>query len=327
MNSTIDWQPSAEIETLKRRAQLLADVRRFFSDRDVLEVETPVLSQAAPTAIYLDSFSTVYQPAGLKPKSYYLQTSPEFAMKRLLAAGIGDIYQIAKVFRHGELGRRHNPEFTMLEWYRPALGYQALMTEVDNLLQDVAGLPAAISMTYHDAFKQYLDVDIEVTNTSSLQDIALSQIAGLPQDWQCERDGWLELLMSEVIEPQLATLAVPVIVFDFPASQAQLAKVYQNQYGHQVAARFEVYAGGLELANGYDECQHADELHRRFEKDNQQRQAESKPVMPIDGHLLAALDAGLPACTGVALGLDRLMLLITGKQRLAEVISFDFERS
>jgi lysyl-tRNA synthetase class 2 len=327
MNSTSDWQPSAEIETLKRRAQLLADVRRFFSERDVLEVETPVLSQAAPTATYLESFCTLYQPAGLKPQSYYLQTSPEFAMKRLLAAGSGDIYQIAKVFRHGELGRLHNPEFTMLEWYRPALGYQALMTEVDNLLQEVACLPAAISMTYHNAFKQYLNVDIEVLNTDSLREIALSNIASLPRDWQSDRDGWLELLMSEVIEPQLAALAKPVIVSDFPASQAQLAKVYQNQSGHQVAARFEVYAGGVELANGYDECQDADELRRRFEKDNLQRLAEQKQLMPVDEHLLDAMTAGLPACTGVALGLDRLLVLMTGKQRLSEVLSFGFERS
>lgn len=327
MTHSTDWQPSADIETLKRRAQLLADVRRFFAERHVLEVETPVLSQAAPTATYLDSFSTLYQPRGLKPTAYYLQTSPEFAMKRLLAAGSGDIYQIAKVFRHGELGRLHNPEFTMLEWYRPALGYQALMFEVDNLLQEVAGLPAAISMTYHDVFKQYLDVDIEVLNSGSLQEIALSNIAGLPLDWQCERDGWLELLMSEVIEPQLAALAVPVIVFDFPASQAQLAKVYQNQAGHHVAARFEVYAGGLELANGYDECQDAGELRCRFEKDNQQRLAENKQPMPIDEHLLAAMTAGLPACTGVALGLDRLLLLMTGRQQLSDVISFGFQRS
>lgn len=325
--TTTDWQPSAEIETLKRRAQLLADVRRFFSERNVLEVETPVLSRAAPTATYLDSFSTAYQPAGLKPQAYYLQTSPEFAMKRLLAAGSGDIYQIAKVFRHGELGRLHNPEFTMLEWYRPALNYQALMNEVDKLLQELGGLPPANSLSYHDAFSQYLNVDIEVAETAQLRELALSKIISLPKDWQCERDGWLELLMSEVIEPQLATLAVPVIVFDFPASQAQLAKLYRNQAGHTVAARFEVYAGGLELANGYDECQDADELRRRFEKDNQQRQAEDKPAMPIDGHLLSALDAGLPVCTGVALGLDRLMLLMTGKQQLADVISFGFERS
>jgi lysyl-tRNA synthetase class 2 len=327
MTNKTDWQPSAEIETLKRRAQLLADVRRFFAERDVLEVETPVLSHAAPTATYLDSFNTPYQPAGIKAQTCYLQTSPEFAMKRLLAAGSGDIYQIAKVFRHGELGRLHNPEFTMIEWYRPALSYHALMNEVDTLLQQVAKLPAAIKLCYHDVFKQYLSVDIETQTTMELRELALAQIAGLPADWQSDHDGWLELLMSEVIEPQLATLAMPVIVFDFPASQAQLAKVYQNESGRTVAARFEVYAGGLELANGYDECQDAEELRQRFEQDNRQRQVEAKATMPIDEHLLSALQAGLPACTGVALGLDRLMLLITGKQRLADVISFSFERS
>ena len=322
-----DWQPSSDIQTLKRRAQLLSDVRRFFAERGVLEVETPILSQSAPTAIYLDSFSTDYQPTGLTPKSYFLQTSPEFAMKRLLAAGCGDIYQIARVFRHGELGRLHNPEFTMLEWYRPTLTYKALMQEVDTLLQDIAGFLPAIYERYHSLFLHYLNLNLEQTDTDSLRQTALDRVSALPDDWQCDRDGWLDILMSEVIEPELAKRQQPVIVYAVPASQAQLAKLYENDLSMTVAARFEVYAGGLELANGYDECLDAAELRARFNRDNEQRRAAGKSQMPMDDRLLAGIHAGMPACTGVALGLDRLLLLITGKNNLADVISFAFERS
>lgn len=322
-----DWQPTATIHTLKRRAQLLADVRRFFSGRDVLEVDTPVLSQSAPTATCLDSFQTDYQPPGGSRQTYYLQTSPEFAMKRLLAAGSGDIYQIARVFRNGELGRLHAPEFTMLEWYRPALDYHALMQEVADLLQQVAGCPPARKLTYQQAFQQHLQIDVMTVSDDRLRAIALSSINSLPEDWQTDRDGWLELLMSEIIEPQLAQSEVPVIVYDFPASQAQLAKVYRNTDGVEVAARFEVYAGGLELANGYDECRDADELRSRFEQDNLKRRQQGKPVMPVDHNLLAAISAGMPACTGVALGLDRLLMLMQKTSHLQHVQSFGFARS
>lgn len=292
-----------------------------------MEVETPILSQAAVTAVYLDSFSTHYQPPAGNPLTCYLQTSPEFAMKRLLAAGSGDIYQIAKVFRNGEHGRLHNPEFTMLEWYRPQLDYDGLMEEVDLLLQQVAALPAAIKLSYHQAFRQYLQLDIEQLDTAHLRQVALSTISGLPDSWETDRDGWLEMLMSEVIEPRLGELAHPIILYDFPASQAQLAKVRQNSEGLSVAARFEVYAGGLELANGYDECLDADELQTRFETDNQKRQQLQKKRMPVDRRLLAAIENGLPPCTGVALGLDRLMMLLCGKTALNEVLSFGFHRS
>lgn len=325
--SNTNWQPSSALDTLKRRAQLLADVRLFFAGREVMEVETPVLSQAAPTATYLDSFSTDYCPPGGQAQTYYLQTSPEFAMKRLLAAGSGDIYQIARVFRNGEQGSVHSPEFTMLEWYRPALDYHGLMAEVADLLQQVAGLPAAIKISYQQLFVDYLQIDPFVANTEQLKQLALAQINSLPDDWQTDHDGWLELLISEVIEPKLTALNKPVIVYDFPASQAQLAKVYFDENGTAVAARFEVYAGGLELANGYDECLNAAELKQRFENDNLKRTTQLKPEMPIDERLLASLEAGLPACTGVALGLDRLLMLISGKPKLTDVVSFGFERS
>lgn len=322
-----DWQPSASLDHLKRRAQFLTEIRRFFYQRDVLEVDTPILSHAAPTAPYLDSFTTEYIAAGGQKISCYLHTSPEFAMKRLLAAGLGDIYQIAKVFRNGEQGRHHSPEFTMLEWYRPSLSYHQLMTEVDDLLQIVVGLSPAVKMSYQTLFSQYLSIDVTDVKQDELKQYALSRIKSLPQDWQADKDGWLELLMSELIEPQLALSAQPYIIYDFPASQAQLAKLHRSDDGAVVAARFEVYAQGLELANGYDECLDAEELSQRFNKDNLLRQQQGKVTMPIDQHLIAAINAGLPACTGVAIGVDRLLMLKLNVNDINAVTSFRFEQS
>jgi len=293
----------------------------------VLEVDTPILSHAAPTAPYLDSFTTEYIAAGGQKTPCYLHTSPEFAMKRLLAAGLGDIYQIAKVFRNGEQGRHHSPEFTMLEWYRPSLSYHQLMTEVDDLLQIVVGLSPAVKMSYQTLFSQYLSIDVTDVEQDELKQYALSRIKSLPQDWQADKDGWLELLMSELIEPQLALSAQPYIIYDFPASQAQLAKLHRSDDGAVVAARFEVYAQGLELANGYDECLNAEELSQRFNKDNLLRQQQGKVTMPIDQHLIAAINAGLPACTGVAIGVDRLLMLKLNVNDINAVTSFRFEQS
>lgn len=309
--------------TLKRRAKLLANVRRFFSVRNVLEVNTPILSSAAPTALYLDSFSTRFE-AGSDSKVLYLHTSPEFAMKRLLAAGSGAIYQIATVFRNGELGRQHAPEFSMLEWYRPGFSLTELMTEVDAFMQQVIGLPAAVIFTYRDLFVKYLQLDIYQADDNLLKQIALDRIAGLTADWQTDRDGWLEMLMSEVIEPQLKALEMPVMVTEFPASQAQLAKIEMNAEGHQVASRFELYAGGMELANGYDELCDATELRQRFEQDNQLRLQQGKPQMPIDENLLTAMQCGLPQCSGVALGLDRLMMLHFAENNISQVQGIAF---
>ena len=304
-----DWRPSISVENLKRRAQLLADVRLFFAQQGVLEVETPILSSAAPTAPYLESFKTDYIPIGTSlQQTYYLQTSPEFAMKRLLAADVGSIYQIAKVFRNGERGRLHSPEFTMLEWYRPDLTFTQLMDEVSALVVFVAGFSKAIRVSYATIFEQYVGIDVFSCSDQQLCSVGLEKIPSLMRDTVLERDGWLELLMSEVVEPKLADFDRPVMVYDFPASQAQLAKIQTDEQGHEVAARFELYAGGLELANGYDELLEPDELRHRFEQDNQQRQVLGKPLMPLDEHLLAAMTSGLPQCVGVALGLDRLLL-------------------
>ena len=317
-----NWQPSADLATLKRRAQLLADVRLFFVERGVLEVETPILSTAAPTAPYLDSFQTDLKSLEGQPlDTLYLHTSPEFAMKRLLAAGYGSIFQLCKVFRNGESGSQHTPEFTMLEWYRPELSFEQLMDEVDQLLQQTANTVSAKWLSYQSVFTNYLDIDVFNCSDQQIQQLVLDNIDGATPDWALSKDDALELLMSQLIEPKLAEFDAPVFIYDFPASQSQLAKLGIDNDGNQIAKRFELYAGGMELANGYDELLDADELANRFAADNKQRQQQDKAMMPVDENLLAAMQAGLPQCTGVALGVDRLMMLITEKSNIDHVQS------
>lgn len=314
-----------DIEIIKGRARIVSDIRHFFSQRHVLEVDTPILSIAAPTAPYLESFKTEFIPMGSIDKaSYYLQTSPEFAMKILLAGGSGSIYQIAKVFRNGERGRLHSPEFTMLEWYRPELNLGELMDEVAALLQTITSYSESVRFSYKEVFSQYLNVNVLVCSKDELQKLAIKKLPSFSGDFYLDRDGWLELLMSQVIEPELASLKKPVFIYDFPASQAQLAKVKLDNDGEQVAARFELYAGGLEVANGYDELLDAKELRKRFEYDNQQRLKLGKAEMPIDEKLLAAMSLGLPPCTGVALGLDRLLMLAMNKESIDCVQNLPF---
>ena len=314
-----------DIEIIKGRARIVSDIRHFFSQRHVLEVDTPILSRAAPTAPYLESFKTEFIPMGSIDKaSYYLQTSPEFAMKVLLAGGSGSIYQIAKVFRNGERGRLHSPEFTMLEWYRPELNLEELMDEVAALLQTITSYSESVRFSYKEVFSQYLNVNVLVCSKDELQKLAIKKLPSFSGDFYLDRDGWLELLMSQVIEPELASLKKPVFIYNFPASQAQLAKVKLDNDGEQVAARFELYAGGLEVANGYDELLDAKELRKRFEYDNQQRLKLGKAEMPIDEKLLAAMDLGLPPCTGVALGLDRLLMLAMNKESIDCVQNLPF---
>ncbi len=323
-----NWRPTADIKTLKKRAQYIADIRLFFAERDVWEVETPILSSAAPTAPYLDSFTTDYIPLSTQDKqTYYLQTSPEFAMKRLLAAGSGSIYQIAKVFRNGEQGKLHSPEFTMLEWYRPGLSLNQLMDEVNKLLQHVFHFDAISRMSYQGLFEFYFKLNIFSCSDSDVKRCGQQFVKSLPNDFDTDRDGWLDLLMSHVIEPKLAQMKWPLFVYDFPASQAQLAKIKHDQQGNKVADRFELYIDGVELANGYNELLDANELRQRFENDNQQRQQQNKPQMPIDENLLAAMKNGLPECAGVAVGLDRLMMLVMNKQAVSQVQSFSLGQS
>ena len=245
-------------------------------------------------------------------------------MKVLLAGGSGSIYQIAKVFRNGERGRVHSPEFTMLEWYRPELNLEELMDEVAALLETITSYSGSIRFSYQEIFSQYLNINVLVCSKDELQKLAIKRLPSFSGNPDLDRDGWLELLMSQVIEPELASLKKPVFIYNFPSSQAQLAKVKLDNAGEEVAARFELYAGGLELANGYDELLDAKELRKRFEYDNQQRLKLGKAEMPIDEKLLTAMESGLPPCTGVALGLDRLLMLAMNKKSIDCVQNLPF---
>ena len=320
------WRPTANIETLKKRAQYLADVRLFFAERDTWEVETPILSSAAPTAPYLDSFTTDYSPIGSNSKqTHYLQTSPEFSMKRLLAAGSGSIYQIARVFRNGEQGRLHSPEFTMLEWYRIDFTLNQLINEVEALLNKVFNYNEFERLSYQKAFKNCLALDVFNCSDDEVKQCGQNNIPSLANDFDTDRDSWLELLMSYIIEPELAKQYQNFCIYDFPASQAQLAKIKHDQYKNAVADRFELYIEGVEIANGYNELLDSAELRQRFEQDNQQRRQQDKAEIPLDENLLVAMQYGLPECSGVAIGLDRLIMLALNKQSLSDVSSFGFK--
>jgi lysyl-tRNA synthetase class 2 len=298
----------------------MLQIRAFFQLRSVLEVETPLLSHATVTDLHLQSFSTEYHLSPQQKQTLYLQTSPEFAMKRLLAAGSGPIYQICKAFRNGgESGRYHNPEFTLLEWYRPGFNHHALMDEIEALLQTVLHTPLAERISYQELF--YLHTNVN-PHTASLQELqAASQHFNIPpvNNLADTRDNFLFLLMTHVIEPALRSKNV-VFIYDFPASQAGLAKVRQSS--PPVAERFEVYINGIELANGFHELTDATEQEQRFNADLELRAKQGYPEVPIDQRLLAALKEGLSPCAGVALGLDRLIMLALAKTTIDEVISF-----
>ncbi len=306
---------------------MLARVRQFFAARGVLEVETPVLARHGVTDRHLSSLTTSLQ--GLAPTAtpLYLQTSPEFAMKRLLAAGCGPIYQIGKAFRDGERGRQHNPEFTMLEWYRPGFDHHQLMDEVDALLGDILGTPPAARWTYGALFEHHVGIDPHTARQDQLEAVARS--CGIDPSTELAaglgRDDWLDLLMTHGIEPRLPRDR-PAIVHDYPASQAALARL-RTEGSVQVAERFEVYAGGLELANGFHELTDAAEQRERFEADRAARAAAGLPRPAIDERLLAALEHGLGACAGIALGIDRLLMVLTGAERIEQVLSFSIERA
>jgi len=316
------WQPSATIETLRKRGQLMADIRAFFALRDVLEVDVPVLSQAAVSDPFIDSMRVEYRHFAEDSSSdYFLQSSPEYAMKRLLAAGSGCIYQMSKVFRNGEIGRKHNPEFTMLEWYRLDFDEHQLMDEVARLIASVTGITGVEKLSYKAVFKRYLDLDL---NYASDEKLAKTMRKHIEVSGDYDRDGWLNLLMSHCIEPQLKGA---IFIYDYPASQAALAKVKQDCEGVAVAARFELFIDGVELANGYYELTDSCEQQRRFETDQQQRAQLELPQRPLEMRLVEALSQGMPSCAGVALGVDRLLMLALKKAHIKEVLPFDIERA
>lgn len=315
----IQWRPAASLSHLQLRARLLRHIRDYFAEQQVLEVETPILSWTGVSDPHIDSLMCQLQVPGCADGGLmYLQTSPEYAMKRLLAAGSGPIYQVAKVFRDGESGRRHSPEFSLLEWYRPGFDHHALMNEVEELVSRLLGLDvAAVRVPYVELFQRYLDIDPIEDSVAVLQTCAerhAISIRGLDDD----RDAWLDLLMSHVIEPQLAGLAEMVFVYDYPASQAALARINKQGLGE----RFELYLQGVELANGYHELSNVDEQRHRFAIDNERRRTMGKPEMLPDERLLAALEHGLPDCAGVALGLDRLLMCAAGVDDLQQILAF-----
>ena len=324
------WRPQADLPTLRLRAGLLARIRAFFAARGVLEVETPALSAAAITDPQLASFSSRY--AGPGPghgQTFYLHTSPEFPMKRLLAAGSGCIYQIARVFRDGEAGRRHNPEFTLVEWYRVGFDQNQMMDEAAQLatalLAEAATLAEPERVTYRALFLRHLRLDPLHADVPELAACARRQGVSLPPGMPSDAvDPWLDLLLTHCIEPLLGQGRL-TFVHDYPASQAALARL--NPQDPRVSERFELYLHGIELANGFHELGDPIEQRRRFEAENRTRQLLNLPVMPIDARLIAALASGLPDCCGVALGFDRLVLLAAGKTSVQDVIAFPLERA
>lgn len=320
-----EWRPTASIEQLRQRSQLLQSIRQFFYARDVLEVDTPAMSHATVTDVHLHTFQTQFVgPGYANGSSLHLMTSPEFHMKRLLAAGSGSIFQINKAFRNEENGRYHNPEFTMLEWYRVGFDHHALMDEMDALLQLVIKCEPAERLTYQEAFLQVLGVCPLEGSMAELKQAAsqlgLSDIADPEED----RDTLLQLLFSIGVEAKIGQ-HVPAFVYDFPASQAALAKI--NQQDPRVADRFEVYFKGIELANGFHELDNPTEQLARFEHDNAKRIEMGLEPQPIDYHLISALEAGLPHCAGVALGIDRLIMLAIGVDHIDKVTAFPFPRA
>lgn len=318
-----DWRPSCSPELLKTRAEMLSRVRAFFADRRVLEVETPVMAARGATDVQLRSLPVLCGAGSGAADRRWLQTSPEYHMKRLLAAGSGPIYQIAKVFRGGECGPRHNPEFSLLEWYRPGFDHRALMREVTEFVEFVVGARPVLETSYRDLFDHYLGVDPFMATDRELCSMA-SRCSGLPEN-ELDRDSALDLLLTHRIEPRLSE--VPgLFVHSYPASQAALARTEKDQ-GVEVAHRFELYLDGLEICNGYWELTDAVEQRRRFDADNRRRRELGLEPMLADERLLASLQQGLPDCAGVALGLDRLLMVKTGAKRLDEVLAFPFERA
>jgi lysyl-tRNA synthetase class 2 len=322
------WRPSAAKDKLLARSVLLKNIRSFFEQIGVLEVETPVLSHAAGSDPNLDAISASYQTGSLqKEKTLFLRTSPEFAMKRLLADGSGAIFQICKSFRNAEQGARHNPEFTLLEWYQPGYDEHQLMDEMMTLLQRVCP-PDFFSaqqwqkLTYQSLFEHYLDINPHTISLRSLEALARATIDINME--QADKDVWLDLLFSHSIEPQLQE---PVFIYEYPATQAALAATGKTAEGYEIARRFELVIGGMELANGYYELTDADEQRRRFSHEQTIRQDQGKSQAPLDENLLAALAHGLPSCAGVALGLDRLLMLICGSASIDEVLAFPLDRA
>lgn len=317
----IHWQPTAKLSALQARAEMYAQIRQFFAEREVLEVDTPLMCARSITDPYI-------QPFVVEGK-YYLQTSPEYAMKRLIADGVGSVYQICKAFRQEESGNNHNPEFTMLEWYRMGFDHKQLIAEMDALLQLLfATTEPAKKSSYHDIFQEFVGINPHTASLDQLKECAFDHNINLSPSVISELNitDWLQLLMSHVIEPQFIG-SVPWIIYDFPVPQAALSRVFTDERNQLVAGRFEVYMQGVELANGYYESLDPIELNNRFIRDNERRRELNLNIHASDERLLAAMQAGFPECAGVSLGLDRVLMLKLGVKSINEVIAFPIERA
>lgn len=324
-----DWRPGATLGVLRDRAEVVAGIRAFFRERGVLEVDTPQLGRSTASDPHLTSLEVKAGIPGLGQVPCFLQTSPEFAMKRLLAAGSGPIFQICHAFRDGELGWRHNLEFSMLEWYRPEMGLDALRAEVVELVAMVLALPDSFGRhSYRDLFQKHLGLDPLLCSLDMLlaaleqQKLAYVTRPESKADW---RPFCLDLLFSQCIERHLG-IDGPVFVVDFPAEQAALARVRVLPDGARVAERFELFYQGVELANGYQELTDAAEYRRRYQMDEASRLRQGLTVIPFDEQLHAAMKSGLPECSGVAMGIDRLLMLRLGLARIDEVMAFTINR-
>jgi lysyl-tRNA synthetase class 2 len=317
------WQPSAPLHHIVARAKLNRLIRDFFERRDVLEVETPLLCGSTATDPHLNSWSTHTEG---NPR--FLQTSPELCMKRLLAAGCGSIYQLCKAFRHEESSRQHNPEFTMLEWYRPDWSLATLLNEIEALVQDAAAafgtpLETFTRMTFAQAFKRETSLDPHSCSDQDLLNLANARING--DFTSMDRDGLLDLLMSHLVEPRLPSSGV--FITEFPASKASLAKIRPNQHGQLIAQRAELYIAGKEIANAYQELVDAAEQAERIKADQRYRQDNGLATIPVPQSLISALQNGFPESAGVALGVDRLLMVLLNTDQIRDVISFPFEQA
>jgi lysyl-tRNA synthetase class 2 len=306
------WQPLASLRVIRERARLYRQIRAFFNVRGCLEVDTPLLLPATNTDANIHSLEVPLQQTRC-----FLQTSPEFAMKRLLAAGSDSIYQICHAFRDGEKGDRHNPEFSLLEWYRIGFDYQKLMDEIELLITSLDYRDCSFKrITYHQLFHHHLQIDIDHVSLLELRRICNSRVAGA-QTLDLDFDQCLDLLLGMVITPAMKGYQ---FVFDYPISQAALARAKKDNAN--LAERFELFHDGLELANGFSELTDAAQQYARFEQDNATRKARGLPQYPFDEKFLAALEAGLPECAGVAIGLDRLLMVLLKLDSIEQVLSF-----
>ncbi len=320
-----NWRPTCSLDLLRLRAQTLSRIRQFFSERSVMEVETPLLSHSCGTDPQLAFFTSEYC---LSPErqTLFLQTSPEFAMKRLLAAGTGSIYQIGKAFRNGESGRFHNPEFTLLEWYRVGFTLPQLMDETTDLIEALfVGLQETQRISYQDVF--FLYTGLNSLEFSYQNYCAYAIESGLSEAISlCEHDHalWLDLLFSHKVQPNLGDNSL-CLVYGYPACQSSLARL--NEQNDLITDRVELFMNGVELGNGYYELTDAKEQNERFDAELAIRQKNNLPVIQKDQHLIDALAAGLPECSGIAIGLDRLLMLLSDSKSIDDVLGFPIYRA